>query len=174
MVNIVEKTVSKLRRHITTVGSKQEKLSQIEKTELVERLEKEKSPIIKFNRQQYAKQHFEKMMSEQRTKDSAGKFINSKVLLKIVKITFPFIKKIGKGKDETTKLNGYILDESEGGFEKHDNEPTNVVKGKEEHAKADSESESDSELDNLLKEYPSYDNLGKFIGFESRIQVIEA
>ena len=77
MANIVEKTVSKLRQHITTVGSKQEKLSQIEKTEHVERLEEEKSPIIKFNRQQYARQHFEKMMSEQRTKDSAGKFINS-------------------------------------------------------------------------------------------------
>ena len=91
MVNIVEKTVSKLRRHITTVGSKQEELSQIEKTELVERLEKEKSPIIKFDRQQYARQHFEKMMSEQRTR-SAGKFINSKVLLRIVKNTFPFIK----------------------------------------------------------------------------------
>ena len=79
MANIVEKTVSKLRRHITTVGSKQEKLSQIEKTEHKERLEEEKSPIIKFNRQQYARQHFEKMMSEQRTKDSAGKFINSRV-----------------------------------------------------------------------------------------------
>ena len=79
MANIVEKTVSKLRRHITTVGSKQEKLSQIEKTEHVERLEEEKSPIIKFNRQQYARQHFEKMMSEQRIKDGAGKFINSKV-----------------------------------------------------------------------------------------------
>ena len=169
MANIVEKTVSKLRRHITTVGSKQEKLSQIEKTELVEQLEKEKSPIIKFNRQQYARQHFEKMMSVQRTKYSTGKFINSKVLLKIVKITFPFIKKIGK--DETTKVNGSILDESEGGFEKHENEPTNVVEDKEEHAKAESESDSDSEFDNLLnpllKElkqlaYPSYDSTGKF------------
>ena len=76
MANIVEKTVSKMRRHITTVGSKQESLSQIEETELVERLEEEKSPIIKINRQQYAQQHFEKMMSEQRSKDSAGKFIN--------------------------------------------------------------------------------------------------
>ena len=73
MANIVEKTVSKLRRHITTVGSKQEKLSQIEKTEYVERLEEEKSPIIKFNRQQYARQHFEKMMSEQRTKAHCSK-----------------------------------------------------------------------------------------------------
>ena len=71
--------VSKLRRHIATVSSKQEKPSQIEKIELVERLEEDKSPIIKVNRQQYARQHFEKMMSEQRTKDSAGKFINSKV-----------------------------------------------------------------------------------------------
>ena len=79
MANIVEKTVSKMRRHITTVGSKQESLSQIEETELVERLEEGKSPIIKINRQQYAQQHFEKMMSEQRSKDSAGKFINSKV-----------------------------------------------------------------------------------------------
>ena len=68
--------VSKLRRHIATVSSKQEKPSQIEKIELVERLEEDKSPIIKVNRQQYARQHFEKMMSEQRTKDSAGKFIN--------------------------------------------------------------------------------------------------
>ena len=79
MANVVEKTVSKLKRHITMAGSKQEKLRQIENTELVERLEEEKSPIIKSNRQQYARQHFEKMMSEQRTKDSAGKFINSKV-----------------------------------------------------------------------------------------------
>ena len=71
--------VSKLRRHIATVSSKQEKPSQIEKIELVERLEEDKSPIIKVNRQQYARQHFEKMMSEQRTKDSAGKFINFKV-----------------------------------------------------------------------------------------------
>ena len=79
MANVVEKTVSKLKRHITMVGSKQEKLRQIENTELVERLEEEKSPIIKSNRQQYARQHFEKMMSQQRTKDSAGKFINFKV-----------------------------------------------------------------------------------------------
>ena len=71
--------VSKLRRHIATVSSKQEKPSQIEKIELVERLEEDKSPIIKINRQQYARQHFEKMMSQQRTKDSAGKFINFEV-----------------------------------------------------------------------------------------------
>ena len=85
MANIVEKTVSKLRKHITTVDSKQEKTSKIENTELVERLEEEKSPIIKFDRQQYARQHFEKMMSEQRTKDSAGKFI----IMAIRDVEFP-------------------------------------------------------------------------------------
>ena len=47
-------------------------------------------------------------------------------------------------------MNRSILDESEGGFEKHKNEPINVVNDKEEHAKAESESESDSELDNPL------------------------
>ena len=47
-------------------------------------------------------------------------------------------------------MNRSILDESEDGFEKHENEPINVVKDKEEHAKAESESESDSELDNPL------------------------
>ena len=47
-------------------------------------------------------------------------------------------------------MNRSILDESEGGFEKHENEPIDVVKDKEEHAKAESESESDSELDNPL------------------------
>ena len=78
---------------------------------------------------------------------------------------YPFIKKIGKGKDETTKLNGSILDKSESGFE-----PTNVVDGREEHVKVESESESDSEFDNLLNPllkkfkqlaYPSYDSTGK-------------
>ena len=44
-------------------------------------------------------------------------------------------------------MNRSILD---GGFEKHENEPIDVVKDKEEHAKAESESESDSELDNPL------------------------
>ena len=47
-------------------------------------------------------------------------------------------------------MNGSILDESEGGFEKHENEPTDVVKDKGEHTKAESDSESDSELDNPL------------------------
>ena len=47
-------------------------------------------------------------------------------------------------------MNRSILDESEGGLEKHENEAINVVKDKEEHAKAESESESDSELDNPL------------------------
>ena len=59
-------------------------------------------------------------------------------------------KKIGKDKNKTTTLNRPIIDESEGGFEKHENEPINVVKDIEEHAKAESESESDSELDNPL------------------------
>ena len=45
-------------------------------------------------------------------------------------------------------MNRSILDESEGGLEKHENEAINVVKDKEEHAKT--ESESDSELDNPL------------------------
>ena len=47
-------------------------------------------------------------------------------------------------------MNRSILDESEGGFEKHENEPTDVVKDKGEHTKAESDSESDSELDNPL------------------------
>jgi hypothetical protein len=85
---------------------------------------------------------------------------------------FPFQQKIGKGKDETTKLNGSNFDESVGGFEKHENDQTNVVKGKEEHAKDESESESDSEFENLLNPlltelkqdaYPTYESTGEFI-----------
>jgi hypothetical protein len=37
--------------------------------------------------------HFEKMMSKNHAKDSDGKCVNYKVIVKIVKYIFPFIKK---------------------------------------------------------------------------------
>ena len=91
--------------------------------------------------------HFKKMMSEDRAKDTAGKIVNSELLVEIVKNIFPFIKKIGKGINESIEWSVSILDTSEDGFQKLKNEPNNHVEGKEAH------SESDSEFDTLFNQF---------------------
>ena len=81
-----------------------------------------------------------------------------------------FYLKIGKGLDESIEWNVSILDTSEDGFQKLENEPTNHVEGKEDHSK----SESDSEFDNLFNRlrkatYHDSDNTGKFNHLKSII-----
>jgi hypothetical protein len=61
-----------------------------EKTEQVERLEEEKSQVVDPAQVKYARQQFQKMMLEHLARDMAraGKFINLKELLKIVKVLY--------------------------------------------------------------------------------------
>ena len=62
----------------------------LEKTEQVEKLEGEKSQVVDSARVKSARKKFEKMMLENLGKDmaKAGKFLNSKLFLKIVNKRF--------------------------------------------------------------------------------------
>ena len=76
---------------------------------------------------------------------------------------FLFHFKIGKGLDESIKWSVSILDTSEDGFQKLENEPTNPVEGKEDHSKSENDSEFDNMFNCLRKvTYPDSDNTGKF------------
>ena len=75
----------------------------------------------------------------------------------------PFSLKIGKGLDESIEWNVSILDTSEDGFQKLENESTNHVEGKEDPSKSESYSEFDNMFYRLRKvTYPDSDNAGKF------------
>ena len=76
---------------------------------------------------------------------------------------FLFHLKIGKGLDESIEWSVSILDTSEDGFQKLENEPTNHVGGKEDPSKSESDSEFDNMFNRLRKvTYPDSDNTGKF------------
>ena len=62
----------------------------VEKTGQVDRLEEEKSQVVDSVRVKFARKQFEKMMLENLGKDMvrAGKFINSKVIVKNCKNVF--------------------------------------------------------------------------------------
>ena len=62
----------------------------LEKTEQVDKLEEEKSQVVDSAKVKFARKQFEKMMLENLVKDMAraGKLMNSKVFLKIVKNIF--------------------------------------------------------------------------------------
>ena len=83
---------------------------------------------------------------------------------------FLFHLKIGKGLDESIEWSVSILDTSEDGFQKLENEPTNQLEGKEDPSKAESDSEFDNLFNRLRKPtYHDSDNTGKFNHLKSII-----
>ena len=84
------------------------------------------------------------------------------MLVEIVKKCFLFHLEIGKGLDENIEWSVSILDTSEDGFQKLENELTNHLEGKEDHSKSESDSEFDNLFNGLRKvAYPNSDNPGK-------------
>ena len=71
----------------------------VEKTGQVDRLEEEKGQVVDSAQVKFARKQFEKMMLENLGKDMAraGKFINFKVIVKIVKNIFSFKNRHNQG-----------------------------------------------------------------------------